>query len=209
MSVQPTEPLPQQSANDARLVATIVALMAVGAATQALASRVATLLRPVGVLGDAATLAVRLAMSAPVNSRQAARLDTPAVKATRESEPYFRATYILEASRRISADMKLGVPSGEALQTERRFFDLHKQAADRRFAVARSIDVARERFGDTLGWYAKKDGRTTPECRAAHGKNFDATLMPRIGYPGTVHMRCRCLAGPPHKNAKLLAVRAA
>lgn len=209
MSAQPTEPLPQQSPNDARLVATIVSLMAVGAPNKALASRVATLLRPVGVTGTAATLSVRLAMSAPIVSRQATRLDTPAVKATVSTEHYFRATYTLEAARRIDASIKSGTPAASALQEERRFFLLHRQAADRRMEMARKVDIARERFGDELGWYAKKDSRTTPECKAAHGKNFSALVMPRIGYPGTVHPRCRCLAGPPHKSGKQLAVRAA
>jgi hypothetical protein len=161
-------------------------------------------------MGDAATLAVRMAMSAPVNSRQAQRLDTPAVKATRETEPYFRATYILEAARRMSNDMKLGATGAAALETEKRYLDLHKQAADRRFAMARQVDLARERFGEVLGWYAKQDSRVSAECARAHGSNFSANVMPKIGYPGTVHPRCRCLAGPPHKGkrVRMLAVRA-
>lgn len=49
-----------------------------------------------------------------------------------------------------------------------------------------------------LGWYTVLDKRTSPECRAADGKNFDPLQPPTIGLPGTVHPRCRCLPGPPH-----------
>lgn len=49
-----------------------------------------------------------------------------------------------------------------------------------------------------LGWYAVLDKKTSPECRAANGKNFDPLQPPAIGLPGTVHPRCRCVPGPPH-----------
>jgi uncharacterized protein with gpF-like domain len=45
-----------------------------------------------------------------------------------------------------------------------------------------------------LRWDAQLDRRTTPECRAADGGIFTASQPPTIGYPGTVHMSCRCRA---------------
>jgi hypothetical protein len=55
-----------------------------------------------------------------------------------------------------------------------------------------------------VGWHAKLDGRTSPECRAADGANFPANRPPSIGWPGAVHPSCRCRPGAPHAQGRLL-----
>jgi hypothetical protein len=58
--------------------------------------------------------------------------------------------------------------------------------------------------GGLLGWYSRNDDRTSAECLAAHGKNFDPNVIPPIGYPGSVHPHCRCRPGPAHKTNLLV-----
>lgn len=207
-SQSPVSPrLQGQPLSEDQTVTAIVSLMAVGASVELLTPKIQALLRPLGIPGDATALAVKIAMAAPINSRQATRLDTPAVKTTVLTERTFRATYILNASRRIAQAQKERQPASQILNEERRWFAAHRQNADRRHQKAKEVDVAAERYGDTLGWYAKRDSRTSAECLAAHGKNFNANNRPLIGFPGTVHPHCRCRPGPPHANASLLTSR--
>jgi hypothetical protein len=93
--------------------------------------------------------------------------------------------------------MRTAEDTGEALHRERRYYLQHELARRRRQAVARTVDAAASIHGPVLGWWTHKDDRTTPECRAADGTNFVVGEMPVIGYPGGVHMYCRCWPGPP------------
>lgn len=55
-----------------------------------------------------------------------------------------------------------------------------------------------------VGWQARMDSRTSPECAAANGLNFYADRPPAIGYPGAVHPHCRCRPRKPWPNAGLV-----
>jgi hypothetical protein len=61
--------------------------------------------------------------------------------------------------------------------------------------------------GNLLGWNTVIDERTSAECRAADGKNYYATAMPDIGFPGSVHPACRCYPSGPHPGGRLLPSR--
>jgi hypothetical protein len=92
-----------------------------------------------------------------------------------------------------------------ALEKERRYFDQHLGAERGRREAAARVDRVAKRSGlTTLGWHAQMDDRTTAECRAANGHNFDVTRPPSIGYPGAVHPSCRCRPGPPFAGEPLV-----
>lgn len=185
---------PQTSKTDAALIAAIVTLLAVGAAPRPTAIRIAALIGvPVAAVAPIVMLAIKGAAYVAGTGKEGVAL----LKA-QEAEPYYRAAYILSASRRVQTALRAGRSEEEALAVERRWFDQHLAAAENRRNTAVQVDAAAAKSGLKLGWYATLDRRTTPECRAANGKNFDITQPPPIGYPGAVHPFCRCKAGPPH-----------
>lgn len=107
-----------------------------------------------------------------------------------------RAEYLVEAARRL-ADPE------HSIERERQHLARHLAAQDRRAEAAERVDEVTGRVGGVVGWYALLDARTTPECRAAHGTNFNAAKPPVIGYPGTPHGgTCRCRPGPPHRGGR-------
>lgn len=120
-----------------------------------------------------------------------------------------RAGYIVAATRRIASALEeasaKGAPPEAALASARtledRYLNLHARASAQRVIAAGSIDALANQYGAVLGWYARKDDRTTAECREADGKNFRVDNPPDIGYPGIVHMECRCKAGVPYAGA--------
>ncbi len=118
-----------------------------------------------------------------------------------------RAAYLILCFNRLLQAYNAGGIAGmqAAARTELRYFNQHVEADGLRMRAANEIDRLAEKYGPTLGWYAKLDGKTTQECRDANGKNFSASKPPRIGWPGVVHVNCRCKAGPPHRNAIELA----
>lgn len=123
-----------------------------------------------------------------------------------------RAGYIVAATRRIAEALEeasaKGTPPEAALASaralENRYLNQHAQASAQRVIAAGSIDALANTYGAVLGWYARNDDRTTAECKAANGKNFRVDNPPDIGYPGIVHMSCRCRAGVPHVGAEEL-----
>lgn len=125
-----------------------------------------------------------------------------------------RAAYLVQAARRVASGMAKG-PDGAlaALDRERRYLEQHLRAdagrtvaAGQVAAVARGLARAAKRDGQTwnglVGWYATLDDRTSPDCRKAHGRNFDPNRVPPIGFPGTVHPSCRCRPGPPFPSSR-------
>jgi|GEM_PF-2091767 len=122
--------------------------------------------------------------------------------------PRWRALYTLMAVERLTAAKDLG----KAEHLERYYFTLQVAAEARRMRSAALVDVAAALTADRrpegpvplLNWRAVIDTRTTPECRAANGKNFRADRMPDIGWPGSVHRACRCTCGPEVPGAPLL-----
>jgi len=123
-----------------------------------------------------------------------------------------RASYIYTAIQRVEKELANasahGVPNDEAVTTvnalEERYFRAHVQAAAQRILAANKVDGLQWKYGDVLGWYAVKDAKTSKDCLAADGKNFSAHVPPVIGWPGVVHMNCRCYPGKPHKRAEML-----
>lgn len=116
-------------------------------------------------------------------------------------ELLYKAWYAVNAMQRITSSSD---PTGAFLR-ERRYHVQHLEAQEHRSRSYEAMNALREIYGNTLGWYSVFDDSTTPECREAHGKNFDVTRPPAIGYPGMVHGKCRCTAGPPHRGAEMLA----
>lgn len=114
-----------------------------------------------------------------------------------------RAAFLILCFNRLAQAYDGGGTTGlqEAAKTELRYFNQHVEADGQRMHAANEIDRLAERYGPILGWYSKDDGKTTAECASANGKNFSALRPPSIGWPGIVHVNCRCKAGPPHRNA--------
>lgn len=124
-----------------------------------------------------------------------------------------RASYVLAAYRRVLRSIQHAMARGASLEEataaaesqERTYFSQHVRADAQRVVAASKIDALAEQYGPVLGWYAVNDQRTTSECRAASGKNFSALVPPAIGWPGIVHVHCRCQPGKPHRGARMLA----
>lgn len=190
----------QPPEDDGELVEAILSILALNAAVDATAASLAAVLGvPVSLaleflqaLGKAALKAFRGATVKP---------KVPTAEAiARRANLRYRAAFVIRALKRIMAapDKKL------ALKRELDFWKGHLKANQRRVNVARRVDFVRARHGDLLGWYATMDKRTSAECRAADGRNFQALAPPVIGYPGGVHLHCRCVPGPPHPGAKMV-----
>lgn len=108
--------------------------------------------------------------------------------------------YAINATTRIQSSQD----KESAIRREANYHAQHVAAVDSRGTSAGAVDEAAARYGLILSYRAVLDEETTPECRAAHGKNFRADTRPLIGWPGTAHGRCRCVAGPPIAGAQEL-----
>jgi hypothetical protein len=123
-----------------------------------------------------------------------------------------RAQYVVAAAKRVlgaARDARAkGEPVGaavrDALATERRYYQMHLAAMANRADAAAETDTAAAKYGKLLGWKSVLDSRTSAECRAAHGKNYLASRMPDIGFPGAVHPSCRCEPVASWPGGKLL-----
>jgi F like protein len=126
-----------------------------------------------------------------------------------------RAQFVVSAGKRLAGDIRQARAQGKPVRTaladglarERRYYSLHLAAMWNRAAAAGKTDMAALEHGDLLSWNAVLDGKTSAECRAADGKNYHASVMPAIGYPGSVHPHCRCYPGPARPGAPLLPGR--
>jgi len=119
-----------------------------------------------------------------------------------------RAQFLVASIKRTNADFASGDPQrvAEAMARERRYYEQHMLANWNREMAAAQVDSASMEWGRTLGWYTVVDRRTSPECRLANRKNFYADKMPSIGYPGMVHLHCRCQPGPPFPGARIMTL---
>lgn len=172
---------PEKKPTKAEIIAMIAGALATGSSAQAMA---ATLSPLTGLPAGPLLAALTIATSRQVRYRVTTIPSATASAETAKMEAAFRAHYVYNATKRLEA--------GGDLEREQRYFNQHLAAARKRRDAASDVDKARAKYGDTLGWKAKMDNRTSPECRAANGKNFDAGRMPAIGYPGAVHPFCRC-----------------
>jgi len=120
-----------------------------------------------------------------------------------------RASYLVQASRRLTTAKRGGQEAlSRALVVERRWLQAHLAAQAQRQTVGDQVAAVARRqerqakkdqtdWNGLLGWYAVNDERTSSECRKADGRNFDPKQVPLIGFPGSVHVHCRCKPGPP------------
>lgn len=202
---------------EAPYVEAVAAILVVGAAAAATAAAIAAALIPLRLSTEAIGAATRVALSVPFPTPPGASGTSPGTEGppgaesapvvTGRREVYYRAAYLVNASKRIFRAVREGATLREAAAREKRYFQSHLDAAKNRAAKARAVDAAARRYGDLLGWRAVMDQRTSGECRAAHRKNFRASRKPAIGYPGTVHPHCRCVPGPPIPGAAELPTR--
>lgn len=184
----------------------VAEILAVGAAAALTAQSLSTL--SPGIPSLAWLLALRLAERGTAAKPRVPRsIELPSQRTSVAAEQarqelYFRAAYVLAAARRIGHDLLAGKSPRQAVAREARFAKMHEFARKQRLSAAAQVGRAASLYGPTLGWYTWIDGSTTPECLAADGANFDAAQRPLIGWPGSVHPRCRCRPGPPHPTSR-------
>lgn len=121
----------------------------------------------------------------------------PASNAQAIENLILKGFYAVNATKRISESEN----RESAIRNEARYHAMHTEAIAKRDTAASIVDEASTRFGPTLSWRAVMDDSTTSECREAHGSNFQADVRPPIGWPGSVHPRCRCSVGPAIQGA--------
>lgn len=195
-----TSPQPEEEGAPLGLIlAALVQALISGAA---LAVVIALLLRLAGMSAEAVRYMFR-----PGPVRESYRYERPNTGTWAEPQvqqynqnAHRRASYLVNAGRRMSRAYRSDGLEGlrKAYEAETRFWAQHLHAAQRRTDAARQVADAMARISEVrLGWYATLDERTSPECRRAHGRNFNPKRIPRIGYPGSVHPHCRCRPGVP------------
>lgn len=203
----PVTPPPQ----DSTLVRNVALVLASGLAISAMAEGIELLLAPYGITARSIMAAIglartthnpraRLARHGVDKRSEAAQIPRAAAKAER----YFRAAYVINASRRIEQSVADGATLGEALNKELPYFTAHEAARDERLGAAAKVGIAAQLHGPLLGWYLDPLLNNDPECIAADGHNFYADEGTVIGLPGMVHRFCGCEAGPPHEGATLV-----
>lgn len=118
-----------------------------------------------------------------------------------------RALFAYNASQRVAKAVLGGKAIKDAVSSERRLFDAHKQVSKESLKVASEIDALRAIHGNILSWH---HGPRTPTDRphhvAADKHNFDASKGPPAqtgSYPGS-EPYCKCHIGPPIEGAKTL-----
>lgn len=216
---QAQQPPPQQqdgALDDTALAVAIAALLAQLTVAGAYATSVAgmlALLRARFALSAAALQALGAVLSLVTeHPSPLSGVTGPASAQVSRVNTARRAQYVLAASKRVLGAAREARAKGEsvtgafadALATERRYYLMHLAAMRNRANAAAETDKAAAKYGNLLGWLAKKDDRTSPECYAASGKNYYASRMPDIGFPGAVHPSCRCRPVAAWPGGKLL-----
>lgn len=190
------------------MVQGIAAMIATDLAEGYVISRIVKMLSALpDIPEDAAEAAVKLALARKLSKRRAMQKLTqvggPALRGAVEQNRTYLAAYILSAARRLGKAALEGKLI-EGIRAEQHWLAMHDFAQQKRLDSARSVDSAAKRYGALLGWYSVLDGRTTKECAESHGGNFYAERRPHIGWPGSVHSRCRCRPGRPHDTGRML-----
>lgn len=184
-----------------------------------------------GVLATAVTVAGALAVLAPLFLKR--KITSAAVEAALEVVMHYppdaagfygpagaqtarlnlirRAQFLVSSAIRLTGEyarLRAGEITKEdmaaALVREVRYYGQHQEAIWARQRAAAQADSAAMDYGALLGWYTVHDSRTSAECRAADRHNFRVDKMPSIGFPGGVHIHCRCMPGPPFPGAPLV-----
>ena len=207
----PQQPPPQQPAYAADLaVVTAISSALITATSAAVAMEsLGALARHAGVNAGAMRAALEIVMGHPPDQEG---FFGPASHEMARTNLLRRAQFALNAGRRLTADMTQARSSGsgilralaDGVRRERRYYGQHLMAIWARSRAGAQVDSASMTYGRLLGWHTVRDSRTSAECLAANGKNFYADHMPLIGYPGAVHVNCRCMPGAPFPGARLL-----
>lgn len=197
-----TAPAPEEEP-DGHLAAVLAALVAALLAGAAVGLFVRLLARLAGVAFEAVSFLLRrdgpLYVIIEVDRPNTGAWTEPQYQQWNQNV-HRRASYLVNAARRVSRGLREGGIDGmrEAYEREQRYWAQHQHAGAVRTAAAELVGLEMQRTSSVLlGWHAKLDSRTSPECRAAHGRNFDPNRIPPIGYPGSVHPFCRCRPGVP------------
>jgi hypothetical protein len=212
-SQQQTQPQ-QQEDSDGALIAAIIAAFLLFHTAGAITGRLRKPFARIGVGPAALKAGVGLVLSMP---QQPMEGTGPATRFAVGQNELRRASFTLASVRRIQqaadeakAQGEPVIPAiGQALKAEARWFSAHVAASQNRIAAAMAVDGMVNVYGNLLGWNAIKDGRCSPGCRNASGKNFRADQPPMIegspSLPGAVHPACRCFASGPHPGAPVIS----
>lgn len=193
----PPNPPPGDTTDDAVITALVAAILAGWAL-----SKIRDLLQKLrGVESDTVDYMLHKTIFASLLKMDSHTPADPILAAQRRRNIHRRAAYIINAVRRINTAIQADQPGTvrAAWTQELDYLASHLQANHKRNESA--IDLARRwkhaGHPDLMGWQAVDDDRTSAECRAANGRNFDPTQVPAIGYPGSVHTHCRCASVAP------------
>jgi len=206
------QPPPPDTAQDAALATAIAELLLVAASAAVLIAALKLRFTLTSELWQGIEGAATVAMQSPP---PVTGVVGAASAQTSRQNLLRRAQFVLSAGKRLAGDIKQaraqGEPVGRALldglARERKYYNLHTAAMWNRATAAGKVDMAAMEHGPILGWLARLDQKTSAECRKASGKNFYASAMPVIGFPGSVHPSCRCEAVAPWPGAPLLPSR--
>lgn len=204
---QQVAPAPQ----DVPLIQKVAAVLLAGYATEKTVKALLGLLSGFGIGAQAIRAALGLAKSAhmprPILAalgieRRSAAADI--ARAAAHADVYFRAAYLTKAANRLQRDLDAGANLRDALRREVANFEAHKAARQKRLEAAGQAASSAELYGTLLGWYRNPLLDSDTDCIVADGHNFDAAQGTIIGWPGAVHPKCGCHAGPPHEGAGMV-----
>lgn len=203
--------IPPAGASDEELLKALVAALVAGAALEV----IATILGRFEGLSRKVVLQIVLELSLDAVISTAAeelallpRTGEPAVRVLRQTaiaNAFRRAAYLVNAARRMTPAVASGDPNeiATARKREEQFLLAHQEMERRRNEAGRQVAEAVEGLAPNekgeilLGWRSRRTNRTCPTCRKAHGRNFNALVRPKIGYPGEVHLWCECKPRKP------------
>lgn len=205
----PGQETPQQEYDEAALAQLLMVLLIVAISVAAVMAALRLRFRLSRDDEAGLTAAVGIVMDDPPGPQG---IVGPASRNTSRLNLLRRAQFAVSAGRRLASDIRDARAHGrpvtqalaDGLARERRYYGQHKTAMWQRSKASGAVDMAWLEHGDLLGWLAVMDSRTSAECRAASGRNFRASVMPSIGYPGAVHPHCRCMPVAPWPGGKML-----
>lgn len=187
----------REESNDQAVLVAIILLLLVGLPLPEFTRRLSLLLAPLSVPPLAVVTLLAMLKDEGGLTVPAAESRPSAAAAMKRGMISRRAMYMLAAARRLA--------TGGTVAAERRLYRAHLAAERRRSQAAQAVDVAAAKHGPVLGWWAVRDGKTTPACFAAHGTNFSALHPPAMGWPGTIHAgQCRCKPVAPWAGGDFL-----
>ena len=205
----PPQSPPQQPQGADALALTAAAVLAGAVTVDAASGLLQTYFAATGVPRQALEAALQVVMALPPEQQG---FSGPATRNIVRLNLVRRAQFLVASAKRITSNMVYARSHDQSVQQtladsisdERRFYSQHLLAGWNRMQAAAKVDSAAGDLGLLLGWNTVLDAHTSPECRAASGRNFRADIMPSIGYPGMVHPHCRCFPGPARPGARLL-----